>query len=201
METQTTSPPPPKRRGRPKGARDATPRKRRPKAVVAEAKVRKVREGDMQAQCMKWMDSLPVPEIAGLPGRVGDYAYAVPNGIWLPGADVQMRIRVIMTMRRQGMKKGVPDVTIALPMHGYHGCIIELKRLPVANSSGPNTSCMGDEQIVWLERLKAAGYFVEVVVGVPGFCAAVNRYLNGEPPEPFPWDEVVTADELYSEGH
>jgi hypothetical protein len=195
VETQTTTAPQPKRRGRPKGAKDAAPRKRRPKAVVAEAKVRKVREGDMQAQCMKWLDTIPAP---GMPGRVGDYTYAVPNGIWLPGADVQMRIRVIMTMRRQGMKKGVPDVTIALPLHGYHGCIIELKRLRVANSSGPETTCMGEEQIVWLERLKLAGYFVEVAVGVPGFCAAVSRYLAGEAPEPFPWDEVVTGDELYS---
>ncbi len=191
MTTSQQTAPQPKRRGRPPGRKDSAPRKRRAGAAVKAEKVekvRKLREGDMQAQCMKWLDSIPSPAFGG---RVGDYAYAVPNGIWLPGANLQQRIRVIMTMRRQGMKKGVLDVTIALPLHGRPGCMIELKRLPVANSSGPTTSKMGDEQIEWCERLRAAGYFVEVAVAVAGFCAAVGRYLRGEDPLPFPWEESV----------
>lgn len=198
--TPTTSQPLPKRRGRPPGAKDAQPRKRRSKSETAKepkpAKPKKVREGDMQAQCMKWLDTIPAPEHGG---RVGDYAYAVPNGIWLPGANLQQRIRVIMTMRRQGMKKGVLDVTIALPLHGRPGCMIELKRYQVGNWSGDNRSQMKPEQIEWAERLRRAGYFVEIAVGVPGFCAAVGRYLRGEDPEPFPWDTVITADDLHSE--
>lgn len=196
MQPETTAPPQRKRRGRPPGVKDSAPRKRRGKSSLdgEPAKPRKVREGDMQAQCMKWLDSIPAPEFGG---RVGDYAYAVPNGIWLPGADLQQRIRVIMTMRRQGMKKGVLDVTIALPLHGYHGCIIELKRHRVAEYQSASTSMMKPEQVEWAERLRRAGYFVEVAVAVPGFCAAVGRYLRGEAPEPFPWDEVVTGDALH----
>jgi len=192
MQSQQT-PAQPKRRGRPKGAKDSAPRKRRPSSVVkAEAKKpRKMREGDMQAQAMKWLDSVPAP---GMEGRkLGEFAFAVPNGIWLPGADIQLRIRVIMTMRRQGMKKGVPDVKILFPMHGYHGAVIELKRLRVAGYSGPETTMMGDEQIAWLDRLRAVGYFAEVAVGVAGFCAAVGRYIRGEKPLPFPWEESADA--------
>ncbi len=191
MQPQTLPPPASKpKRGRPAGRKDSVKRVRRAKAVLqSEPKpVRKVREGDMQAQCMKWLETVPAP---GFPGhKLGEFCYAVPNGIWLPGANLQQRIRVIMTMRRQGLKKGIPDTIIDLPLHGYHGARIELKRLPVANSSGPTTSKMGDEQIVWLQRLRAVGYFCEVAVGVAGYCAAVGRYLRGEPPAPFPWEEV-----------
>ncbi len=165
-------------------------------AVKAEPKpARKEREGDQQVQCMKWLDAVPAPGVPGVPGaKLGDFAFAIPNGIWLPGANVQQRIRVIMTMRRQGMKKGIPDINIALPLHGYHGCIIELKRLPVAKSSGPATTCMGDEQILWLERFRSVGYFCEVAIAVPGFVAAVSRYLKNEKPAPFPWEVPYVAD-------
>lgn len=192
MQTQPTipTPTPPRKRGRPAGRKDAKPRVRRPKSVVqAEPKpARKVREGDMQAQCMKWLDTVPAP---GFPGhKLGEFCYAIPNGIWLPGANLQQRIRVIMTMRRQGLKKGIPDTNIDLPLHGYHGARIELKRYRVAKSSGPATTQMKPEQIEWLERLRAVGYFCEVAVGVAGYCAAVGRYLRGEKPAPFPWEEV-----------
>lgn len=187
MESQSASLPPPKRKGRPPGSRDTKPRQRRTKAAVQEARANVVpREGEMQTQCMKWLDTIPAPN--DLPGRLGDYAHASPNGIWLPGADVQQRIRVIMTMRRQGMKKGFPDVSIDVPLHGYHGARIEIKRKPVGKHWSKTTSKMGDEQPGWCERLRAAGYFVEVVVGVAGFCAAVGRYLNGQEPELFPWE-------------
>jgi hypothetical protein len=191
MQTSQPQPPQPKKRGRPVGRKDAAPRKRRSSEVVKAEKIRKVREGDMQAQCMAWLSNVPAPGIEG--AKLGDYSLAVPNGIWLPGADLQQRIRVIMTMRRQGMKKGYPDMSIDLPLHGRPGARFELKRYRVSKSWSKETSKMGDEQIVWCERLRSAGYFVEVVVGVAGFCAAVGRYIRGENPLPFPWEEASDA--------
>jgi hypothetical protein len=182
-------PKPARRRGRPVGARDSKPRTRRSKNAPADPKpARKVRESDIQKQFLKWLDTVPAP---GVPGaKLGDFTYAVPNGIWIPG-DLQTRIRIIMQQRQLGMKKGVPDVNIALPLHGYHGCFIELKRETFranSDSRAPVESAMPEEQITWLTRLRAAGYFCELCAGIQEATACVRRYLDGEKPLPFPWE-------------
>lgn len=152
--------------------------------MVAEPK--KLKEGQIQSLFIKWLAGVPAP---GMPGRkLGEYVFAIPNGIWIPG-DLQTRIRIIMNMRRQGMKKGIPDVTIALPLHGRPGAFIELKRDP----KQIQPSNIQPEQREWLTRLREVGYFVEMAVGLSNACAAVGRYMQGQAPEPFPW-EVVSAD-------
>jgi hypothetical protein len=177
-----------RKRGRPAGARDSVKRVRRKRGEVAAEpkKVKPVRESDIQAQFMKWMDMQPAPGVPG--GKLGHFAYAPPNGLWIPGT-VQQRIQTIMAQRRVGMKKGIPDVIIDLPMGHWHGARLELKRFEVADSTkGGTASVMHDEQIEWLERLRSQGYFVEVCIGLEGACDAVRRYLDGEPPLPFPWE-------------
>lgn len=174
--------PPKRKRGRPPGARDSKPRVRRSRnAVAAEPKpARKVRESDHQIALMKWLDTVPAPNMGG--PKLGHFAFAVPNGVWVP-APIDLRMRIIITMRRQGLKKGVPDVWIMLPLHGWHGCIIELKR--------DERSQIAPEQIEWLDRLRGAGYFVELARGIQEATAAVNRYLAGEQPAPFEWVDDV----------
>jgi len=53
-------------------------------------------------------------------------------------------------LNRSGRKKGVPDIFIPSPQHGYHGLFIEMKRL----GGKPRES-----QINWLEALGNQGYF------------------------------------------
>lgn len=191
MQEQTTHAPK-RKRGRPPGAKDSAPRARRSRKQIAEgqqamaAAPKKLKEGQIQSLFIKWLGGVPAP---GRPGRkLGDYVFAIPNGIWIPG-DLQTRIRIIMNMRRQGMKKGIPDVTIALPLHEYSGAFIELKR----DAKQIQPSNIQDEQRDWLTRLREVGYFVEMVVGLEGACAAVGRYMQGLKPAPFPW-EVESAD-------
>lgn len=190
MSEQLATPAPVRRaRGRPPGAKDKAPRVRRTRVQVQKEGAtppKKLKEGAIQAQFIKWLETVPAP---GVPGaKLGHFTFAIPNGIWIPG-ELQVRIRIIMTMRRQGMKKGIPDVTIALPLHGWHGCFIELKR----DKSKMAPSQIEDGQREWLKRLRAAGYFVEMVAGLTDACQAVGRYLSGAQPLPFPW-EVSDAD-------
>lgn len=184
MQEQTT--PVKRKRGRPPGKKDAAPRKRRSRQQIAEgqpAAPKKLKEGQIQSLYIKWLAGVPAP---GIPGKkLGDYVFAIPNGIWIPG-DLQTRIRIIMNMRRQGMKKGIPDVTIALPLHGYHGAFIELKR----DAKQIQPSNIQPEQREWLTNLRAVGYFCEMVVGLHAACAAVGRYMSGAAPLPFPWEKV-----------
>jgi len=185
IQTQTEK----RKRGRPAGSRDSKPRKRRtPAEVAAQPKVvRPIRESDIQAQFFRWLDTVMAP---GVPGcKLGHFCFAVPNGIWIPG-DIQTRIRVIMSMRRQGMKKGIPDIIIALPLHGRPGACIELKRDKSQTAPGK----IHDEQKGWLTRLRNVGYFVEMTVGFGETVAAVGRYLRGEAELPFPWEKTQAED-------
>lgn len=178
--------PKPRRRGRPAGTRDSKPRKRRTRAEVqsgaaAVAKVKKPRESDIQKQFIKWIDMQPAPDMPGC--KLGEWVFAVPNGIWIPG-DTITRMRIIMSQRRLGMRKGAPDVTIAFPVHGWHGAFIELKR----DKEQVAPAQIKPEQRAWLDRLRRVGYFVEMCVGLEAACDAVRRYLDGALPEPLPWD-------------
>jgi len=174
-----------RRRGRPPGVRDSKPRKRRSRSeVAAEPKVeKKPKESVIQGRFIAWLSTQPAPNMPGC--KLGDFAHAVPNGIWIPG-ELQTRIRIIMSQRRMGMKKGVPDVTIAFPIHGWHGCYIELKR----DEMQLEPARIREEQVEWCERLRKVGYYVEMTVGLEAACDAVRRYLAGEQPPPFPWEKA-----------
>jgi hypothetical protein len=184
QQQQTDAPKPRRGPGRKAGARDSKPRVRRTRAQIAQARaetgtaVPLKRESDHQKQFIKWIDMQPAPGIPG--GKLGHYCYAVPNGVWIPTPDKHLRMRIIMSQRRLGLRKGVPDIIIDLPLHQWHGCRLELKRDESSNVS--------DEQKAWLERLRARGYFCELVPGIQGATAAVRRYLEGEQPLPFPWE-------------
>ncbi len=60
-------------------------------------------------------------------------------------------------MKRQGLKKGVPDNFIMRPVRGAPGAVIELKRV-----RGGSTS---DEQKKWLGTLQAFGWITYVAKG------------------------------------
>lgn len=183
--TETTSQPAPKRRrGRPAGSRDTKPRKRRGRAELAAvpaAPVRPIRETDIQRQFIRWLDGQPAPDMPGM--KLGQFAYAIPNGVWIPAPDQHQRMRIIMTMRRMGLRKGYPDIAIDLPRHGRPGARLELKRDAM--------SAISPEQMEWLERLRSVGYFAELCPGIEAATDAVRRYLAGEPPLAFPWEEHV----------
>lgn len=187
MELQQQSEPR-ARRGRKPGSRDSKPRVRRTRAEIAAGqsatpgKVKRPKESQIQGQFIKWLDQQPAPDKPG--HKLGEWIWAVPNGIWIPG-DVQTRMRIIMSQRRLGMRKGAPDVTIAFPMHDWHGCFIEVKRDRDQTAPGQ----IKEEQRGYLERLRDVGYYVRMCVGLEECCEAVREYIRGDLPPPFPWED------------
>ena len=89
--------------------------------------------------------------------------HAIPNG----------GFRILQTavkLKRQGVKKGVPDICLPVAAHGYHGLYIELKR-----RVGGRLSV---EQKSWLNALNAQGYKAEVCKGFDEAANIIKDYLD-----------------------
>lgn len=68
-----------------------------------------------------------------------------------------------------GLKTGVSDLFLALPVKNYHGMWIELK----SKNGKPS-----DEQLAWLELMKSVGYHTGVYYGWVEAAKAINNYLG-----------------------
>jgi hypothetical protein len=87
--------------------------------------------------------------------RIFDYAYSIPNGAYLAGdADAAGHSQV-----KQGLKSGVPDLCIAIPVGAWHGLYIEMKRIGAPKPA--------KNQTLWRERLTKQGYCALTCVGLP----------------------------------
>jgi hypothetical protein len=86
-----------------------------------------------------------LPEIrAKYPGI--DLMFAVPNG-------GERNLKVASNLKAEGVKAGVPDVLLPVPLNGQHGLFIEMKW---------GTNKPSAEQSVWLSRLAGHNYRVAV---------------------------------------
>jgi len=88
--------------------------------------------------------------------------FAVPNGGHRHKA-------VAAAMKREGVKRGVPDVFLLYPADGFHGLAIEMKR--AGGKASP-------EQIDWIGRLTNAGYRAEICKGFDQAVSVVCDYLK-----------------------
>lgn len=71
--------------------------------------------------------------------------------------------------RQMGMRKGVPDLMLPIPMHGYHGLFIEMKA-----KSGRTSK----EQDNWIKALETFGYKAVVCVGWEAARDELEEYLH-----------------------
>ncbi len=70
-----------------------------------------------------------------------------------------------------GLKRGVPDIFVAVPSGPYAGMYLELKVSPNKPSR---------EQLEWIQRLRKRGYCVEVIWdSVDEVIKAISDYLEG----------------------
>lgn len=79
-------------------------------------------------------------------------------------------------LKAEGLKKGVPDLTLPVPRHHWHGLYIEMKR-----PAGPNGSQCGrvtKAQNWWLNELNAQGYLAIVCYGWEEARDAILEYLR-----------------------
>ncbi|MCW6608454.1 VRR-NUC domain-containing protein [Yersinia ruckeri] len=123
------------------------------KLEIRNGKVRKVNhqaETEEQAALIEWADKTVIDGIC-----IGDYLIHIPN-------EGKRGPKAARDAKRLGLRKGVPDLFLALPRGGYAGLWIEMKIL-----NGKPTP----DQNHWLKRVKDAGYVAYV-------CHSANQAEN-----------------------
>ena len=93
-------------------------------------------------------------------------------------------------LKRQGVKAGVPDLCLPVPMNGFHGLYIEMKY-------GKNKATKAQKE--WLEELAAYGYCAAVCHGAEEAKRMISRYLRfpGYPSIkcPAPWEIPIVNED------
>ena len=102
--------------------------------------------------------------------------FAVPNGSHKSPATAAK-------FKREGLKRGVPDVILPHARGGYHALYVEMKRQRVKGErvelrAGTRPK---EAQRDWHERLKAAGNRVEVCYGWEDARGVIEQYLKMKP--------------------
>lgn len=122
-------------------------------------------ESDLQADIVSLLDELKIdyhPSMSGL-----------KKGSW----------GQVKFMKKQGIKKGHPDLIIEEPAGNYQILFIELKTM---------SGRLKDWQKEWLRKKKEQGYAVSVSYGYFDTIYKIKKYLSGEP---IIWHECVPAGE------
>lgn len=129
------------------------------KLEVRNGKVRKVNhqaETEEQAALIAWADKTVIDGIC-----IGDYLIHIPN-------EGKRGPKAAWDAKRLGLRKGVPDLFLALPRGGYAGLWIEMKSI-----GGKVTT----EQQLWLLRLRNSNYRAEICEGLEAAKKALFQYL------------------------
>ncbi|RTL04621.1 hypothetical protein EKK58_09940 [Candidatus Dependentiae bacterium] len=79
-------------------------------------------------------------------------------------------IRQGVRYKRMGYKKSWPDLTIAYPNRGFHGCFIEMKKT--------NGSKDSDQEKLILV-LNSLGYYAKTCIGIEDAKATLTWYMKG----------------------
>ena len=127
-------------------------------------------ESEEQAALFRWAD---------MKVQIGEYReLALLNGS-LNG--VKLTIGQAVKAKKQGMKKGFPDIFLPVPRGKYHGLFIELKIKPYRNDKDkwvyPKVS---EEQKWWIEGLIYHGYQALICYGFDAAQDEILSYLGLE---------------------
>lgn len=109
-------------------------------------------ESDEQITVIEYCD------VRGIP------VFHIPNG-------GSRNAREAANLKRQGVRKGVPDLFIPVPSGGYHGLFIEMKR---ADGKGR----VSKEQAEWIRLLQAQGYRAHACNGAANAIALIRQHLG-----------------------
>jgi len=93
--------------------------------------------------------------------------FAIPNGT------AASSMAEAAKAKREGRKKGVPDVFLPVASRGWNGCFVEMKR------RGGVPSDLSIEQRGWLARLNNEGYRAVVAYGWEDAVKQIQAYLGG----------------------
>ncbi|MCG8381827.1 MAG: VRR-NUC domain-containing protein [Gammaproteobacteria bacterium] len=95
--------------------------------------------------------------------KVTDFLFAIPNG-------GKRDAREAARLKRQGVKAGVSDMFLPVPMHDRFGLWIELK----VGKGKPS-----EDQEKWINRMVEVGYLAMVIWGWKSAVEAIDAYLGG----------------------
>ena len=120
-------------------------------------------EHHIQAALIEWcrLQEVQWPDLALI--------YAVPNGA-RTGRKEGGRLKA------EGMKRGVPDLTLPCPRGPYHGLYLESK----TDIGRPSP-----EQQEWIKALKNQGYLAVVFHGLEAGQKIIEDYMNLGPYDPY----------------
>jgi len=85
--------------------------------------------------------------------------------------------------KRAGIKKGIPDIFYPLPVGGYSGLYIEIKRTALKPAHATSKGGCSDEQIAFGEWAREVGYAYIVAYGWQEAAVALRDYSGGRWPE------------------
>lgn len=127
--------------------------------ISVKPKIKKKRssgESQHQIAFFNWikMQSVKYPEL--------NFVFHIPNG-------KQRHVIVATQLKREGVRKGVPDLMLLVPKGNFHGFVAELK------FGHGRTS---DEQEIWFNFLRKQGYFVGVYWEWTHLAADIVKYLD-----------------------
>lgn len=124
-------------------------------------------EHDEQVKVFEWAEimSSKIPELKLL--------FAIPNGAFYGG-----HWSVANRMKAEGVKKGVPDVFLPVPMtYVSEGQVTDMKAgLWIEMKAGKNKP--SGDQSWWIENLQEMGYRVEVCYSSNEAVDIINEYLD-----------------------
>lgn len=115
-------------------------------------------EHDEQAAVVQWADWT---RWEGEP--IGLDLFAIPNG-------GDRHPAVAAKLKAEGVRPGVPDLMLAIPLGGWHGLYVEMK-----DRNGGRAS---PAQLTWKSRLERRGYKVGICHGADEAIAEIRRYLG-----------------------
>lgn len=113
-------------------------------------------EGDEQEALFEWAEwNLTIyPELKLM--------YHIPNGGYRNKSEAAK-------LKKQGVKKGVPDICLPAPRGKFHGLYIELKT---------DDGKASKDQIEYIKALNRTGYAAEIAHGFEQAVEIITRYLE-----------------------
>lgn len=90
--------------------------------------------------------------------------FAIPNG-------GHRHIAVANQLRAEGVRSGVPDLFLPIPVDGYCGLIIEMK----TTKGKPSKN-----QLTWINLMNSGGYATTICHSSRDAIVKITAYLNGQ---------------------
>ena len=107
--------------------------------------------------------------------------FSIPNANAMSSLNKNMAVRIMSRLKKEGLKKGIPDLFIPVPKGIWCGMFIEMKR-----QKGSTTS---KEQKEWIATLQMQGYRAVICKGAKEAISEIDRYLKGDYMKWFIYDE------------